>query len=459
MKNEEKSRPARKALRDVSNNHGGGRSSRFSATAKKKDKELQRPTVEQEERKEEDRNDDALDRLLLVQSDLSALVNQIDQLVVEAFKCKAGSSKEVESFTHFLSDMHSSLKPWVPRFQKALSTPVETAVVNGVESVEPKSPEVERKDIESPEQSDLESLISPSPLVSWRADCTIQRGRQLFMLTPLPISKSLSSKPPMSSKTLVFERVTSNTTDGLPFFDTTSGDTNDALPEFVAIEPTPSKPSDSVATETEGIVESGFVSPPMSKRGGSILLNLMTPCLKSPPKSCVLLEPIPESSPKGHHRVCNRKSTPYPVGIRNSSDSSSSETSEDEDVESSPDWCMSPPKTCVVLQPPDENSSDKAGHLRDTRLNWPLLKENEGVGGIPQIKTELVGDGRFAMIESTPIWKQAGSVVVHKTKHPGENTLKRELWIKFEAASTNELSFDDSVTQKRLLDLLDEASS
>jgi hypothetical protein len=63
------------------------------------------------------------------------------------------------------------------------------------------------------------------------------------------------------------------------------------------------------------------------------------------------------------------------------------------------------------------------------------------------------------MIESTPIWKQAGSVVVHKGKHPGENTLKRELWIKFEAASTNELSFDDSVTQKRLVDLLDEASS
>ena len=77
MKNEEKSRPVRKALRDVSNNHGGGRSSRFSATAKKKDKELQRPTVEQEEQKEEDRNDDALDRLLLVQSDLSALVNQV----------------------------------------------------------------------------------------------------------------------------------------------------------------------------------------------------------------------------------------------------------------------------------------------------------------------------------------------------------------------------------------------
>jgi hypothetical protein len=50
---------------------------------------------------------------------------------------------------------------------------------------------------------------------------------------------------------------------------------------------------------------------------------------------------------------------------------------------------MSPPKTCVVLQPPDENSSDKAGHLRDTRLNWPLLKENEGVGGIPQIKTGI----------------------------------------------------------------------
>ena len=71
--------------------------------------------------------------------------------------------------------------------------------------------------------------------------------------------------------------------------------------------------------------------------------------------------------------------------------------------------------------------------------------------------SEPVGGGRFA-VESTPIWKQAGSVVVHKGKPPGENTLKRELWMKFEAASTNELSIDDSVTQKRLLYLLDEAS-
>ncbi|XP_062024095.1 uncharacterized protein LOC133740188 [Rosa rugosa] len=452
MRNEEKSRPVRKALRDVSNSHGGGRSSIFSTTAKKKDKELQRPRVEQEERKEEDQNDVVLDRLLLVQSDLSALINQIDQLVVEAFKCKAGASKEVESFTHFLSEMHSSLKPWVPRFQKALSAPVETVVVSEVESGEIKSPEVEGKEIESLEESDSESLISPSPLVSWRADCTIQRGRQLFMLTPLPISKSLSSKPPMPSKPMVFERVTSNTTDRRPFFGTTSGDANDDLPEFVAIEPIPSKPSDSVTTETGGVVESGFVSTPVSKIGGSMVLNLMTPCLKSPPKSCVLLEPISE---KGHYRVCNRKSTPYPAGIRYSSDSSSSETSDDMDA--SPDWCMSPPKTCVLLEPRDEKSSDEVGHLQDTQLNGPLLKDNEGVGGIQQIKTEPVGGGRCAM-ESTPIWKQAGSVVVHKGKHPGENTLKRELWIKFEAASTNELSIDDSVTQKRLLDLLDEAS-
>ncbi|KAL6134526.1 hypothetical protein ACLB2K_066757 [Fragaria x ananassa] len=447
MRNEENPRPVRKALREVSNSHGGGgggRSSIFATTAKKKDKETERPRVEH---KEEDPNDVALDHLLLVQSDLSSLINQIDQLVVEAFKCKAGASKEVESFAHFLSEMHSSLKPWVLRFQKALSGTGEAVVMSGNESGEIRSPEVERKEVESLEESDLESLISPSPLVSWRADCTIQRGRQLFMLTPLPISKSLSSKPPMHSKPLVFERVTSSTSDRLPFFHTTRGDTNADLPEL-AVEPISSKHSDSVVTE------SGVVSTPLSKIGGSMVMSLMTPCLKSPPKSCVLLEPISDSSPKGHLLVCNRKSTPYPAGIRYAGDSSSSDTSDDADA--SPDWCMSPPKSCVLLEPCDVKSSDE-GHIWDTQLIGPLSKESEGVGGTQQYRTETVGGGRFA-VESTPIWKQAGSVVVHKGKHPGENTLKRELWMKFEAASTNELSIDGSVTQKRLLDLLDEAS-
>ncbi|PQP92338.1 uncharacterized protein Pyn_13089 [Prunus yedoensis var. nudiflora] len=114
----------------------------------------------------------------------------IDELVVQAFKCKGTEAKEVESFTNFLSEILSSMKPWVPRLHKSLSTPVESTV-NEVESVE----------VESPQGS----LISPSPLVSWNADCTIERGRRLFKHTPLPISKSLSSKPPIPSKSCLRE--------------------------------------------------------------------------------------------------------------------------------------------------------------------------------------------------------------------------------------------------------------
>lgn len=47
-------------------------------------------------------------------------------------------------------------------------------------------------------------------------------------------------------------------------------------------------------------------------------------------------------------------------------------------------------------------------------------------------------------------------------RHPGENTLKRELWEKFEAASSNGLCFNTNAfgktEQKGFLDLLDEVS-
>lgn len=65
--------------------------------------------------------------------------------------------------------------------------------------------------------------------------------------------------------------------------------------------------------------------------------------------------------------------------------------------------------------------------------------------------------GRLALIGSTPIWKEAESFV-RTGKRPGENTLKRELWTKFEATSSNELLFKDFVTHKGFLDRLDEVS-
>lgn len=70
-------------------------------------------------------------------------------------------------------------------------------------------------------------------------------------------------------------------------------------------------------------------------------------------------------------------------------------------------------------------------------------------------------DGSFTIIEGTPIWKQSESII-RRSKHPGENTLKKELWTKFEAASTNEIRNNVSVIQettgKGFLDRLDEVS-
>jgi hypothetical protein len=70
-RNEWKAKSGRKALKDLSNKHNGGRFSK-SLNSKKKFSEKTREDVSTlgEE-------DDALDRLLLVQSDLSSLVHQV----------------------------------------------------------------------------------------------------------------------------------------------------------------------------------------------------------------------------------------------------------------------------------------------------------------------------------------------------------------------------------------------
>lgn len=68
----------------------------------------------------------------------------------------------------------------------------------------------------------------------------------------------------------------------------------------------------------------------------------------------------------------------------------------------------------------------------------------------------------LAATESTPMWKDFESTV-RKGKQAGENTLKRELWTRFEAVSTsNVLHFDGSLLQetegKGFLDRLEEVS-
>lgn len=65
------------------------------------------------------------------------------------------------------------------------------------------------------------------------------------------------------------------------------------------------------------------------------------------------------------------------------------------------------------------------------------------------------------LIESTPLWKEPESTF-RGGKRPGENTLKKELWVKFEAASTYGFRFNASAVQTTsktgFLDMLEEAS-
>lgn len=299
------------------------------------------------------------------------------------------------------------MQPWVPRFQKSLLSP--SAGESGDSGKCPESGTVpslnenekECFDVGSPEETTMDdSLISPSPLVSWRAaaDCSVERGRQLFLLTPLPMSKALSSKSGDLSKS-VFEKITSNSTVELPSFLNILEGENDYLLEGVAINQTSIKPSGSVDAEMDKTLKCGVVSSSSAfpKRDHSMLF-MTTPCLKmSPPKSCMLLEPIHESFRRGDCGA--RKSTPFPVGINNSGLSESSsqgETSEDlslkypellgihqtykpgiakKELESSPMWLFSPPKSCILMEPPDEKSLGNVA----TDLHFPsaINKQSE----------------------------------------------------------------------------------
>lgn len=269
------------------------------------------------------------------------------------------------------------LQPWMPRFRKLLS---EASNVGGENVCDLKNES--DFEVHSPEGEKLESLISPSPLVSWRGGCDVERGRgrQLFLLTPLLMSKTLSFKRQELAKS-VFERV-----DSVEF------------PSMLMVSEDAKKESPCKGGLSEAKMAAGcgiVASPAVFSKGDKSLL-VMTPSLKmSPPKSCVLLEPISESSHKANEKM--RKSTPYPVGILSTfSDSSGSDSSEDlslrllgiqhgyksrienKRMDESPQWSFSPPKTCVLLNPSDDKSENVAATDHDLPVCAPVTKENVG---------------------------------------------------------------------------------
>ncbi|CAA2990791.1 Hypothetical predicted protein, partial [Olea europaea subsp. europaea] len=415
----------------------------------------------------------------------------IDELVVQALQLKSKKGKkELEPLADILSEMHTSLKPWVPRFQKVLSSQL-TGPENKLEQPLARNEvsvvnEDINAEVESPEQTKWESLISPSPLVSWRTDCNTEGGRQLFLLTPLPKPKAFSAKCQASSKS-AFENITS---DSIAYPSSLSH-------KVGCVEQTPILVLDSEMTKTGYNFECECASPTKFSRMNCSVL-VMTPSLKvSPPKSCVLLEPASEFSKKDNQRV--QRSTPYPIGVQDSIASADSESSSSpmshnlafkypelfgiklahnfgnrtKGVEELPNLVMSPPKTCVIMEPPDDklltNISSKclppktpSLHGRQALLSSTKeINHQDGHYAAGKICQKEVGS-RLEIDESTPVVKEPESSI-RVSKHPGENTLKKELWTKFEAASTHGIRFREDVLQKTaekgFLDRLDEAYS
>ncbi|KAK1360212.1 2-oxoglutarate (2OG) and Fe(II)-dependent oxygenase superfamily protein [Heracleum sosnowskyi] len=466
-----KLKSARKPLREVVN----GVRIKPSATLNQPTLNKNNNTENKNQNEEERQGDESLDRLVLVHSDLSSLLRQIDDLVGKAIRHKATSKndmKEIELFAHVLSEMQNSLKPWVPRFQQSISSSSLESNSQLEKSLTSKTVDIaadvdKSKVVGSPAQSNWDLLVSPSPLVSWRAGCTDEVGRQLFLLTPLPKGAISKLRGP-SKPSVETSRNNTNTNVGRappPPFVLSENLKND-LVDCVVAYPTPDQVPDCSVTSTETTIKGKFKSP---EKLSKIVCSevAMTPCREvSPPKSCILLEPISEFTQKKVRGV--RASTPFPSGLHKFSDSdedsdySSDEASERLNskypelvgiklahefgngrkiVEASPVWCMSPPKTCIVMEPPEDKMLNTTASVQfQTTACSPCgktKKESEGLGG------------DLAATEFTPLWKEPGTTVC-TGKRPGENTLKKELWTKFEAATTS---------GHNLLDLLEEVSS
>ncbi|KAG1346602.1 putative MMS19 nucleotide excision repair protein [Cocos nucifera] len=371
----------------------------------------------------------ALDCLLLVRSDLANLVSKIDELIAEAIEHKVQSKKvnqDIESFRNVLSDMHSSLKPWFLRLQQAfagtsitsenqLGQPLNTNSASGAHgdgnAVRSNKTELQfgqpfntnsvsgakgdGNAVQSNKtKTELDLIVSPSPLVSWRAGaCMVESGRQLFLLTPLPKSKTYSSKCPGSSKSVVgiyANEDQCNLHELPPLLPGTNNALSNVM-ERADLKHAPHDVPKPIAIETKNsTLESGYVSPwNFSNYKGRKNSYLLTPCLKtSPPKSCALLDPISErfqldeiptqanNDPKladdlASEEVSDTLASRYQelLGLQPAPKVTSRRKEVDE-----LDWFLSPPKTCILMEPSDEKPPTTPAN-NDLLLGTPMLKD------------------------------------------------------------------------------------
>ncbi|VAH09772.1 unnamed protein product [Triticum turgidum subsp. durum] len=368
-------------------------------------------------------------------------------------------------------------------------------------------------------------IVSPSPLVSWRTGaCMVDSGKQLFLLTPLPKSKARSSMCPRSSKAQLRTTASMDELNlpDLPVWKLTISDDNSPdLEQSVkgkearagVATPYPSKAKKSSS-------EDNLFSPFSFSIQKSRRAPLPTPCPKTALRGKQhVFSPISEGSSKDDILSAGPAESDKPP-----SGASDEMLSDEKDLASrypdlygfnqptgdrrrrkeadvALDWFLSPLKTCVLMDPsPTDDkpvplpAKDNKSLIENPWEGWEGNNKLEGrrkLSDCNPIQTlsvhskALVGTPRKGLesnnlkgkqelpddkliqtpavhsraLVGTP-WKGLESTNL-KGRHAGETTLKKELWARFEAVSTNELHLDRSVFQKpdgrRFIDMLEEA--
>uniref|UniRef100_A0A0A8YWB5 Uncharacterized protein n=1 Tax=Arundo donax TaxID=35708 RepID=A0A0A8YWB5_ARUDO len=397
--------------------------------------------------------------------------------------------QEIESFNSFLSETNSSLKQWSSRLKQALETcPAKLEDVskhtlrakgndklicsssssNLPDKDQAVTPSCNLLNCSGSNLSEADMIVSPSPLVSWRTGaCMVDSGKQLFFLTPLPKTKACSSRCPTSKTQL--KTTSSMDLPSLPVWKLTiSDDDHPDLEQGVKVKE----------------ARAGTLTPHVTTaKKGSLQDRVRSPCTLSIQKGT---RALPHSCLKTALSSKQQQFSPIPEGSRKEDiasdgptqgnklsvacdDISSDEVSKDlasrydlygfnqsaknihgrREADDTLQWFLSPLKTCVLMDPSDEKPIPTPAGIN--------MKGKQDVSDDRPIQTPAM---HSKALLGTP-WKGLESTDL-KGRQAGETTLKKELWTRFEAISTNELHFDKSVFQKtdgkRFLDILEEAS-
>ncbi|KAI0515573.1 hypothetical protein KFK09_008240 [Dendrobium nobile] len=389
-----------------------------------------RPSRDGKKKIQLDRDDDGgyFDRLILVRSTLSALVNQIDEILAQSseqdMKSKT-TNEEIDSLSNLLSEMHSSLKPWVLRLSQSQTiSKTEVQVCKSLQRSH-NSTHAERRNILpriKDEETKLDMIISPSPLVAWRAGgCKLVTEKQLFLLTPLSRKEKLfhcSGSFKIKARNLCLKDDTSQTI--IRNSDTVSA----TVEEFVGSKPCTVEENSTGKTRLKNQSEAYQKNKSNRRRDAD---EEALEWFLSPPKTCTLMDPNHRTNPSViEDESLTGRNGNLPECFQESKKPDDHQIHElqlcnfsrKNDFDETLEWFLSPPKTCTLMDP-----------LMEGKIPWtPGMADDS----------------------------------ILKSRRAGENTLKKELWTKFQAVSMGRIFYKDSVLQKEgkkgFLDMLEEAT-